>query len=241
MKGINFRRLNVEQDGVPGWLAHPKDTDKRRPAVLVLHHAPGLTGDYKSNAALLAELGYVVMVPSLFNMLGVAGDNHYGQGQEIQSKYGDKEFLEIIDQSWRWIVGRPEVDPARVAVVGHCMGGRLAIPFAADTPSVKALVLFYATIRDDKATTMRPRHSFDTAKLVKCPTQVFYGGKDFLTTPVTQRRLWQSFVDGGAPLEWHYFSEGTHGYANSDSAEYQPERSMLSWQMTCDFLGRTLF
>ena len=38
---------------------------------------------------------------------------------------------------------------------------------------------------------MRPRHSFDTAKLIKCPTLVLYGGCDRLTSNKTQLQLWQ--------------------------------------------------
>jgi hypothetical protein len=48
---------------------------------------------------------------------------------------------------------------------------------------------------------MRPRHSFDTAKLVKWPTQVFYVGNDYLKPNPIQQKLWQSFLDGAAPLE----------------------------------------
>lgn len=41
---ITLRKLTKEQDGIPGWIAHP-DTPGRYPGVLMLHHVPGLTGD----------------------------------------------------------------------------------------------------------------------------------------------------------------------------------------------------
>ena len=236
---VTLRRLTLEQDGIPGWIAHPL-TEARRPAVLMLHHAPGLTGDYKANAALLAQLGFTVMVPNLYNMLGIPGDNHHGQGPEIQTRHGDADFLHVIGEAWRALAARPDVDPEHIAVMGHCLGGRLAIPFAADTPAVRSLVLYYATIRDDAVSELRPRHPFETAKLVKCPSLVFYGGSDHLTVPAIQLRLWQSFVDGGAPLEWHYFGDGAHGFANPDYQFYQPDFSQLAWRLTCDFLERRL-
>ncbi|MBI3057429.1 MAG: dienelactone hydrolase family protein, partial [Betaproteobacteria bacterium] len=80
---ITLRKLTQEQDGIPGWIAHP-DGHGRHPGVMMLHHAPGLTGDYKINASLLAGLGFTVLVPSLYNMLGVSGEHHLGQGAEIQ-------------------------------------------------------------------------------------------------------------------------------------------------------------
>ena len=236
---ITLRKLTQEQDGIPGWIACP-NTRGRHPGVMMLHHAPGLTGDYKMNASLLAQLGFTVLVPSVYNMLGVAGDHHHTRGAEIQAKYDDADFLRVIGAAWRHLAARPDTDPDRTAVIGHCMGGRLGIPFAADTPQLRALVLYYASIRDEPVSPMRPRHPVDTAKLIKCATMVLYGGSDRLTSNQTQLRLWQSFIAGGAPLEWHYFSHGNHGFAGPDSTEYQHELGQLVWPLVTEFLQRVL-
>lgn len=236
---VTSRKLDAGKDGIPGWIAHP-DGPGRHPGVLMLHHAPGLTGDYRTNATLLAQLGFTVLVPNLFNMLGVPGDHHMGQGGEIQSRNDDNAFFAVIGRAFDMLAERADTDRSRIAVLGHCMGGRLGIPFAADHPEVAALVLYYATIRDEPVTPHRPRHSFETAKLVKCPTLVFYGGRDYLTLNRTQLTLWQSFIEAGAPLEWHYFSEGNHGFANPDSEGYQPHYAQVTWPLTTEFLQRTL-
>jgi carboxymethylenebutenolidase len=236
---ITSRKLTRDQDGIPGWIAHPSSAG-RHPGVMMVHHAPGLTGDYKFHAAALARLGFTVLVPGVYNMLGVAGDHHHTMGAEIQAKHGDADFLAVLDTAWNWLRSRPDTDPQRTALVGHCLGGRLGIPFAADHPELAALVLFYATIRDEERTPMRPRHSFDTAKLVKCPTQVFYGGKDYLTPNAIQQKLWQSFLEGATPLEWHFFSTGLHGFASHDSDGYQPVLGEISTGLLTGFLNRAL-
>ena len=236
---ITLRKLSPEQDGIPGWIAEPH-SGGRHPGIMMLHHAPGLTGDYKTNAALLAQLGFVVIVPSLYNMLGVPGDHHLTQGAEIQAKYGDADFLRVINTAWRYLASRPDTDPERTGVIGHCLGGRLGIPFAADTTQLRALVLFYASVREEPVTLMRPRHSADTAKLIKCPTMVLYGGCDRVTSNPTQLQLWQSFMAGGTPLEWHFFAQGKHGFASPDSEGYQPELGMLVWPLVTEFLQRVL-
>jgi carboxymethylenebutenolidase len=236
---IVWRKLTQERDGIPAWLAEPGRPGPH-PAVLMLHHAPGLTGDYKSNAASLAQLGFTVLVPNLYNMLGIPGDHHIGQGAAIQAKHGDADFLRVIGQAFRFVQALPSADPARVGAIGHCLGGRLGIPFAADTPQLKALVLYYATIRDEEVTEMRPRHSYETARQVRCATQVIYGGRDHLTPNGIQLKLWQSFLEGGAPLDWHFLSEGNHGFANPDSEWYQPQFAQLAWPLTVQFLSRAL-
>lgn len=236
---ITLRKLTPDQDGIPGWIAHPDD-GARRPGVMMIHHAPGLTGDYKFHAAALARQGFTVLVPAIYNMLGFAGEHHHGMGPEIQARHGDADFLAVLGSAWQWFKSRPDTDPDRTAYIGHCLGGRLGIPFAADNPGLAALVLFYATIRDEERTALRPRHSFDTAPMVKCPTLVFYGGSDKLTPNAIQLKLWQGFLAAGTPLEWHFASHGLHGYANHDSEGYQPALADLSTSLMTEFLRRTL-
>jgi dienelactone hydrolase len=62
---IVARMLSQEQDGIPGYVAHPEGTESR-PGILVAHHAHGVTADYKIDAHRLATLGFNVLVPSLF-------------------------------------------------------------------------------------------------------------------------------------------------------------------------------
>lgn len=237
--GIALRRLTQEEDGIPGWLAEPRIAAPR-PGVLVLHHGPGLTADYKALVAQLAEQGFTAFVPNLYNMLGVPGESHVGQGAEIQRRHGDADFLAVVHRAWQFLCGWPHVDAGRTAALGHCLGGRIGVPYAAHNPSLCALVLYYATIVDDAVTELRPHHTFQTARRVQCPTLVLYGGDDFVTSNEMQFRLWQSFVEGGTPLEWHYFATATHGFANPDSEEYQPDRERLATHLVGEFLTRVL-
>lgn len=235
----SWRRLTQDEDGIPAWFAAPQSAG-RHPGVLMLHHAPGLTGEYKIQAAQLAQRGYTVLVPNLFNMLGFPGDHHAGQGQAIQAKHGDADFLAVVGRAFQYLAALEQTDPTRIAAIGHCMGGRVGIPFAADNADLRALVLYYATIRDEQITDMRPRHPFETARLVRCATQVFYGGRDHLTTNEIQLKLWRAFVEGGTPLEWHYLSEALHGFANAESEWYQPQYAQHVWPLTLGFLDRVL-
>jgi hypothetical protein len=52
---------------------------------MMVHHAHGVTADYKIDAYRLAGLGFNVLVPSLFNMFGLPGTNHIGQGADLQA------------------------------------------------------------------------------------------------------------------------------------------------------------
>jgi carboxymethylenebutenolidase len=67
---VDARSLTLEQDGIPGYAARPEGPGPR-PGILMVHHAHGVTADYKIDAYRLAALGFNVLVPSLFNMFGV--------------------------------------------------------------------------------------------------------------------------------------------------------------------------
>jgi carboxymethylenebutenolidase len=228
------RKLTQEEDGIPGYVAHPEGAG-HRPGVMMAHHAPGLTADYKIDAYGLAMLGFNVLVPNLFNMFGVPGTTHIGQGADLQAKHSDGEFLEKMGEAWHYLTHRLDSDPARMAAIGHCMGGRLLIPFAADHPQVRAVVLYYPSVRDEPETPHRPRHAFALAKTLQCASLVFCGGKDYIQGP-----LWQSFIASGQLVEWHFFSDANHGFRHPDNDGYQPHYADLAWPLVTSFLERTV-
>jgi len=236
---VAARSLSRDQDGISGYLASPTASG-RNPAVLVLHHPSGVTADLKSPVFELARLGYAALVPNLYHMLGEPGESHIGRGAELQLRLNDGEFLRVIGDSWRYLARRADVDPTRTAVLAHSMGGRLAIPFAADTPELRSLVLYYPSIRDEIETELRPRHAFDLAKQIRCPSLVIYGGGDHIANADARRRLWESFNANGQPFEWHFYSYGRHGFASPDSEGYQPELAAMVWPIVTDFLYRSL-
>jgi carboxymethylenebutenolidase len=236
---IVARMVTQEQDGIPGYVAHPEGPGPR-PGVLMVHHAHGVTADYKVDAYRLAQLGFNVLAPSLFNMFGVGGTTHIGQGADLQAKHTDAEFLEKMSEAWRYLTGPMKSDPARTACIGHCLGGRLLIPFAADNPQLRAIVLYYPSIRDEPETPHRPRHAFKLAKTLTCASLVFAGGLDYIATPAIQGPLWQSFIANGRLVEWHFFSDANHGFKHPDNAGFQPHYADLTWPLTTSFLERVV-
>jgi len=233
------RMLTQEEDGIPGYMAHPEGPG-RRPGILMVHHAHGVTADYKIDAYRLATLGFNVLVPSLFNMFGVPGTTHIGAGADLQAKHSDTEFLGKMEEAWRYLIDRMQSDPERTGAIAHCMGGRLLIPFAADNRKLRAIVLYYPSVRDEPETTHRPRHAFQLARTLTCSSLVFCGGQDYIATPAIQGPLWESFTANGHLVEWHFFSDANHGFRHPDNAGFQPHYADLTWPLVTSFLQRTV-
>src|ERR1043166_1359360 len=175
MKIIN-RDLSAENDGVPGYVAHP-DRKEPGPGIMIVHHHFGVTGHMKANVCNFAKLGYTTIVPDLYKLLGISDGVH-----EAQKKTTDGQFCEVLNASWKYLTSRSDVDAKRCAVIGYCMGGPIGIHFVAATPSVRGFVSYYASVREEGPSNLRPRHPNDAARDFKCPSLVFFGGKDHVAT-----------------------------------------------------------
>ena len=233
------KRLDLDKDGIAGFWATPRRRT-RGPAILLIHHNHGVTDNLKSEAFDYAELGYSMFVPNLYQLLGYPGKHHLGQGQDIQKETSDPQFVAVINKAWDFLAAQPEVDPSRIGVIGYCMGGRLGVHFVAQKPAVKAFAAYYPSIKDEPETPIRPRHPISVARELKCPSLIIYGGKDHLSPNDVQLRVWQSFLANGQPLEWHFYSEGLHGFVAPQSDGYQPHLAKIVRPIATEFLSRQL-
>lgn len=233
------RKLTIEEDGVPGYVAHP-DRKDRGPSLLLIHQHSGLTGYLKTDAFKFAQLGYTTVIPNLYHLLGYPAETHIDKGTEIQNKTPDADFVKVIDEGWRYLLSRGDVDPNRAGAIGYCMGGRIGIHFVAATPGVKAFVAYYPSVKDEKPSDIRPRHPCEAAREIRCPSMILYGGQDGTSTIDVQQEVFASFAANGQPLDWHLFWPGNHGFASTESEGYQPQLAQLAWPLVVDFLARHL-
>ncbi len=233
------RPLTVEKDSIPGYLAQPERSEPG-PALLLVHQNTGLTDYIKIEALKFAKLGYTTVVPNLYELVGYPAPTHIHTGRDIQAKTSDADFVRAIDQGWRYLLSRPNVNRARVGVVGYCMGGRIGIHFVSITSGVRAFVGYYPTVRDEPKTELRPRLPWEAAREIRCPSIVLYGADDRVTTVPVQSRGWEAFLANGQRLEWHFFPFGGHGFVDPGTGGYEPRAAELSWPLVVDFLEREL-
>lgn len=231
---IICRDLSLDRDGIPGYIAHP-DRKEPGPGLMIVHHHYGVTGHLKSVVCNFAKLGYTMVVPDLYKLLGFSDGIH-----EAQKQTTDGEFVEILTKSWRYLTGRSDIDGKRCAVIGYCMGGRIGIHFVAATPTARGFVGYYPSVRDEGPSHLRPRHPNDAVKDFNCPSLIFFGGKDHVASIPVQERLWLNLQGNGQPLEWHFFPHAGHGFALGDGDCYDPRLAELAWPLVAEFLAREL-
>ncbi len=117
---IAARQLTIEADGLPGYIAHPLRKE-RGPGLLLIHQHSGLTGYLKTAAYNFAKLGYTTVIPNLYHLLGYPALQHIDTGTEIQNKTPDPDFVRVIGEGWRFLVGRNDIDHLRAGVIGYSL------------------------------------------------------------------------------------------------------------------------
>lgn len=165
-----IERRHVDLDGgaagaIPAEILVPTGIDEPRPAVVACHptNVDGkqaistTTGERRTPYALeLAMRGYVVIVPDMLT----AGER-VEPGQEpfhTASFYQDHPGSTMIARNHvdmvtalNVVCGMPEVDPDRIAAIGHSLGGYTATFLAGLDPRVRAVVnsCGFAPFRND--------------------------------------------------------------------------------------------
>ncbi|MFO0875458.1 MAG: S9 family peptidase [Phycisphaerales bacterium] len=107
---------------VHAWVLHPpgRAPARRRPAILMIHGGPhaqyGETFFHEMQT--MASAGYAVV------MINPRGSKGYGRDHcaAIRGAWGAKDW-EDVQSALRWMKGRPEIDPRRIAIAGGSYGG----------------------------------------------------------------------------------------------------------------------
>lgn len=145
--GVVRHRLSYEPepgDSVPAWLLVPAGSFKRRPAVLCLHQTTRIGKDEpvglggKPNlhyARELAGRGYVTLAPDYPNF-GDYKIDVYAKGYASATMKGIFNHIRAVDV----LTALPFVDPARIAVCGHSLGGHNSLFAAVFDPRIRAAV-----------------------------------------------------------------------------------------------------
>jgi dienelactone hydrolase len=161
--GHGLRRTHVTVDGVPLSEVHPAGSG-RRPGVVVAH---GFSGSAELMAPFgdsLATQGYVVV---LLDFAGHGANTSPLPDDAAATDASVAALQHDLDVALAHLRSLPDVDPARVALVGHSMGATEVTRYAAAHPSVKATVAL-SLPGSSVAQTDRPAHLL-----------LLYGGLEF--------------------------------------------------------------
>lgn len=201
----------------PGGDARGPGGTHRGPGILLWHwfdpEAPdGNRTQFVDEAAGLAALGVVSLLPQGRFPWQIAPDNAAADITEIRAE------VARLRAGLGLLAARRDVDPTRLAVVGHDFGGMLAVVAAADELQLRALVVVAATprwgdwflrfwrIADDRIDYLRALRPVDPIERIAeaGPAAVLsqVAERDFFIAPMTALELHRAAPEG-SELSWY--------------------------------------
>jgi carboxymethylenebutenolidase len=226
--------LQVKDSAMEALLALPSRPG-RHPGVVLAHHRYGhasvVTRDILGR---LAALGCAAIAVDHFHSVPAHAD--------------DLARIMAMKDSWlaadnaaaiAFLQSHAQVQPDNLAVMGHCLGGRIAFMAAAQFPVFKAAVIYYPTSMFRAPEGAPP--AFEALKNIKCPVIGFFGLEDKLIPPRDADRIEAELARVGVRHEFHRYPQAGHAFCNFDVPEdYREAACRDAWERAVVFLRREL-
>ncbi len=213
-----------------GHLAVDERREGTRPAVLICHDAAGLSDHPKSTARRLAELGYVALA------LDYYGDGKPLAPEDIGARFGEmagsaERTRGIAKAGLDVLLASEYADPDRVAAIGYCFGGTMAIELARSGAELAAVVGFHSGLG-----TQQPAQ----AGVITAPVLVCIGADDPIIPPEQRLAFEQEMREAGVDWRMHLYGGAVHSFTSpgadgsNPAIRYDRRADVLSWKAMVD-------
>lgn len=211
------------------YVARPKG-DGPFPGIIVFQEAFGVNRYIQRMADRFAAEGYVAIAPELFHRTAPAGfEARYYQMPLVMphiKAITTETLIADATAAYDWLTQQQNVDAARLACIGFCMGGRAAL-LANSALKFGASVSFYGGYM----------HSVtDKVSMVCAPQLLFWGGKDQHILPEHVAQVVAAFKAAGKEYVNVEFSNADHGFFCDERDAWHPQAASEAWGITREFL-----
>lgn len=213
-------------------IAAPEETGPH-PAVVVMCHIEGLDAFTEDRVDRLAAAGYVAAAPDVFHYHDWIDDK-----ESRRSTLRDNQIIDDIEAVIAHIEIVEAVDSSRIAILGHCMGGRTAMLGAGSISRIGPLVIYYGgrTMRSWGEGGPTP---FERIPKIRGPVIGFFGMEDKEPAPQDVDKIEEEFKRHGIDCTFCRYEGAGHAFQNFLSAErFRDDAADDAWTKTLSFLDR---
>src|SRR5258708_32143208 len=150
----------------------------------------------------------------------------------------DSEVVADIAATVADLRARPDVAADRIVLLGHCMGGRMALLGAGSLPQFCGLVVYYGGSVNRSWGNEGPT-PFERLRNIACPVIGFFGDKDTHPSPQDVDQIDAELGRHGIPHQFHRYPDVGHGFQNP-AHDTPQERAAAedAWGKTVAFLRK---
>lgn len=200
-----------------GYLAMP--ASGRGPGIVLLQEIFGVNAAIRAKCDDLAEEGFVVLAPDMFWRITPGLDLGYSEpdrqeGFRHLTEFDQAQGVADISAAWRFLGSHPGCT-APPAIVGFCIGGRMAVRAGAALPDATAVFGFYG-VKLDEIT--------DEVAAITQPLTLYFGDQDSHVPLSVAEDLGDLLADKPNAKVEIYPGAG-HGFFNPVRAEVYDEQA----------------
>ena len=211
---IRTQYVEYMHGGTPlkGYLAWDDSVSGRRPGVLLLHYRGGLQGSTLANAEMVARLGYVVFAADIFGRDIVPKE--VPEMTRLTNIYNsDRALMRARARAgFDVLVKHPMVDPAKVALIGYCFGGTVAVELAEAGVPIVGTAAVHGSFRN---------FTPEMARNIKGSVLILHGAEDEVAPLEEVNKLLGDLRAAKVPFELQIYSGSSHGFDNPQNPQEQ--------------------
>lgn len=223
-----------------GFLAYNDADSSRRPVVLIVHEWWGLNDYIKDRARQLAKLGYIAMAVDLYGNGNVAANPDEAQKMAMPFYSNPLEAKKRFDAAVEKVKSLPVADAGRMAAIGYCFGGAMALNVARMGEDLDGVVSFHGNLLG-----VPPSKDVLKAQILVCQ-----GDADKFVLPDEVQAFTHEMDSVGAKYTVKHYANATHAFTNPAATEtgkkfslpiaYNAAADSASFQDMLAFFGQVL-
>jgi len=206
------------------------------PAVVVIQHQYGVDKFMEEMTERFAGEGYFAVTPELYHR---DGPDCRDDGPTRRGRARDVNIISDCNATVAYLRSNKLVDTRRVAILGFCMGGRVAYLMAAASKDFKAAISWYG------GSCFRPWGEgptpFERTAQISCPIQGHFGETDLNPTLEDMTKLDAELTKFGKPHDFFVYKDTGHSFMDPHHPDkYVAQSDRESWRRAMEFLQKHL-
>ena len=213
-----------------GYVAFDVKKNGNLPVVIIVHEWWGLNEYARSRARQIAALGYFAFAADLFGDGKLAHNPEEARAMTLRYYSQPENTLKPIEDAIAFVAGFPQAELSKIAAMGYCFGGYVAVNAAKLGAPLKAVVSFHGRLVGAEA----------KKNLLKAKILICQGADDALVPQADQTAFRKSMDSIDADYTFISYPGAQHAYTNPDATAlgqkfnmpiaYNAAADLASWE-----------